>query len=1040
MRVYILREHEAISRLTLLFTALILLAGCGSPLFHAGSTATPASFVIKGKLRGGQFPISGASIELFAAGETGYGAGSTPLLAAPATTDQNGDFSITFSCPANNPETYLVSSGGNAGVGEANNPAIALMAAMGPCLSDSDIPFINIDEVTTIASVWVLAPFMNYGGVVGTAATNIEGLATAFTNFGYLADITRGFSPGTSAPQGITVPVAEINTMANILASCVNSIGTEACDTLFADATPAPCTIGGEVNGNPTGGAPSICATPQTTLDAALNMALNPSWNVANLFELSLPTSPFGPMLSSPPASWSLGDAIIDNPVPVISSFSPGSLPPGSAAQTLTISGTGFLASSSVSFNGTSRAVTYLSSGQLTIALTSSDLATAGSYQVVVSNPVPGGGVSAMDLLVAGNPVPTVSALSPASLPVGSAPQTITINGAGFLASSAVTFNGTGRTATYVSPSQLTINLTSADLSAVGSYPVIVSNPTPGGGTSSVVNLIVNWVPAISSLSPVGLPPGSAPQPLTINGAGFLASSTVTFNGTSRAVTYVSLNELTIALTAADLSTFGSYPVVVSNSVQGGGSSSPFNFVVGIIWTWMGGSSTIPPILRNDPGSVGVYGTVGVPNAANVPGGRDDAVSWTDSQGNFWLFGGAGEDANETFGALNDLWEFNVSTREWTWMSGSSTIPVYNGGRPGVYGQLGTPAEENTPGGRSSAFGWADQQGNLWLFGGVGFDAAGTQVILNDLWEYNIASGEWTWVGGSSSAASAGVYGTLGSLTSGGYPGGRDGGVAWTDQDGNFWMFGGNSLNDLWKFVPSTGQWAWMSGSSTFAGTSQVYGQLGVPAAGNTPGSRYESAGWVDASGNLWLFGGYGYEPFAGGVSDGLLNDLWTFNTTANEWTWMGGSDEFTNNCSSPDGPGCGSPGVAGTLGTFSAAAIPGARSSPVVWVDAAGNAWLMGGEGFGASDVPGLLNDLWEFNPATNEWAWMDGPSAASSGGENGVYGMLGVAGVGNIPGGRVGAIGWTGADGSLWLMGGDGVDANGDGGSLNDLWVYQP
>jgi N-acetylneuraminic acid mutarotase len=465
-------------------------------------------------------------------------------------------------------------------------------------------------------------------------------------------------------------------------------------------------------------------------------------------------------------------------------------------------------------------------------------------------------------------------------------------------------------------------------------------------------------------------------------------------------------------------------------------------------WAWMGGSNVIPSG-TSQPGPPGVYGTLGVASATNVPGGRFDAVSWTDKQGNLWLFGGRGEDAVENYGFLNDLWEFNVTTKEWTWMSGSSTLPGNNGGgRPGVYGQLGIPGTNNTPGGRFGAFGWTDQQGNLWLFGGGGFDSTGATIdYLNDLWEYNIVSGEWTWMGGSSTVgileAAPGIYGTLGSLTSGSYPGGRGWGVVWTDPQGSFWMFGGfgadsqglgNDLNDLWKFVPSTRQWAWMSGNSTIGGTGWlgVYGQLGTPASGNTPGARNSSGVWVDAGGNMWLFGGEGRALTSGGQTyTGPLNDLWEFSATTNEWAWMGGSNLI--------GSSGASPGVSGTLGTFSAANIPGARSAPVVWVDSAGNAWLIGGTGYGAANTSGYLDDVWEFNPATNEWAWMGGPSALTvRGGESGVYGTLGVAGAGNIPGGRDEAASWTGRDGSFWLMGGEGIDANGAFGYLNDLWEY--
>src|ERR1039458_4944421 len=47
----------------------------------------------------------------------------------------------------------------------------------------------------------------------------------------------------------------------------------------------------------------------------------------------------------------------------------------------------------------------------------------------------------------------------------------------------------------------------------------------------------------------------------------------------------------------------------------------------------------------NIHGQSGVYGTLGTASAANIPGSREDAMSWTDKSGNLWLFGGAGTDS-----------------------------------------------------------------------------------------------------------------------------------------------------------------------------------------------------------------------------------------------------------------------------------------------------------------------------------------------------------------------------------------------------------
>ncbi|MGD0912099.1 MAG: chitobiase/beta-hexosaminidase C-terminal domain-containing protein, partial [Terracidiphilus sp.] len=394
---------------------------------------------------------------------------------------------------------------------------------------------------------------------------------------------------------------------------------------------------------------------------------------------------------------------------------------------------------------------------------------------------------------------------------------------------------------------------------------------------------------------------------------------------------------------------------------------------------------------------------------------------------------------------------------EWTWRAGSSTISAYNGGQPGSYGTLGSPGSGNTPGGRSGALAWADTSGNLWLFGGAGFDSAGTNGNLNDLWEFNPALGEWAWMGGAETVGAsdsvAGFYGAQQSFTAGSYPGSRNNAATWTDASGNLWLFGGygedaldqhGDLNDLWEYSPTLNAWAWMSGGSTMQaggiGNLGVYGQKGTAASGNTPGGRDTSVGWADGSGNLWLFGGNGFLSTANGSeTNGFLNDLWKYDTTLKEWAWIGGSDTFANGCAKISGPVCGQPGVYGTEGTPSTANLPGARASATVWTDSDGNAWLFGGEGFDSTGAAvAFLNDLWKFLPGTGQWAWTGGYATAGANGHPGVYGTLGTASATNLPGGRETAVGWADLKGNLWLFGGDGMASNTAIGYLNDLWQY--
>ncbi|MGO8718802.1 MAG: kelch repeat-containing protein [Acidobacteriaceae bacterium] len=433
-------------------------------------------------------------------------------------------------------------------------------------------------------------------------------------------------------------------------------------------------------------------------------------------------------------------------------------------------------------------------------------------------------------------------------------------------------------------------------------------------------------------------------------------------------------------------------------------------------WAWVNGS--------NVTGYQGFYGTQGVPAASNRPGGHAFSVSWTDADGNLWLFGGLGVGSNYTdFGNLNDLWKYDPATNIWTWVGGSDQ--TY---QPGVYGTQGVASADNVPGARDNAVRWTDADGNFWLFGGIGTDSVGSTGELNDLWKYSPTTNMWTWMGGSNIAAEpgiagayqgTGVYGTKGVAAPGNLPGTRFAASAWTDASGNFWLFGGEGVdsngmlgepNDLWKYSPTTNMWTWMSGSNLGAYQPGVYGTQGVAAPANVPGSRTAANTWTDASGNLWLFGGMaGY------------NDLWKYSPATNTWTWMGGPDQGFQ------------PGVYGTKGVAAPGNLPWFRDSAVSWTDAAGNFWLFGGE----PDAPVDLNDLWKYSPATNLWTWMNGSDNSCPAN---VYGTFKVFAPGNTPGGRVGGASWTDKSGNLWFFGGDDFCTMPSYLPYNDLWEYQP
>jgi N-acetylneuraminic acid mutarotase len=362
-----------------------------------------------------------------------------------------------------------------------------------------------------------------------------------------------------------------------------------------------------------------------------------------------------------------------------------------------------------------------------------------------------------------------------------------------------------------------------------------------------------------------------------------------------------------------------------------------------LMWTWMGGTNT--------SNAAGVYGTLGEGATGNIPGARAGATSWIDKAGNFWLFGGAFNNAaTGEASPYNDMWKFTPSTGTWTWVNGSN---VQNG--IGSYGTLGNAASTNTPGARSGGGSWADAAGNLWMFGGAGYDGVGTLGNLNDLWEFSPSTGQWSWMNGSNTANAIGVYGTQGSAAAGNVPGARVGSASWLDLAGNFWIFGGEGLDsgdvpgdldDLWSYSPVSGQWTYIAGNNSINHVGD-YGTEGVAAASNVPGGRAAAVAWTDHAGNLWLFGGGGYSGTAGNV--GYLNDLWEFTPSTGQWTWVSG-DAVAN--------------VESVYSKVGAAtgSLPGARDYAASWIDASGNLWMFGGQGYDLQENLGELNDLWEF------------------------------------------------------------------------------
>ncbi len=423
------------------------------------------------------------------------------------------------------------------------------------------------------------------------------------------------------------------------------------------------------------------------------------------------------------------------------------------------------------------------------------------------------------------------------------------------------------------------------------------------------------------------------------------------------------------------------------------------------IWTWMKGDSI--------PYGDGVFGTIGVPDSNNTPQAAMDALTWTDLDGNFWLFGGVDEFENSAF------WKFDPLDNNWTWMGGSMTCC-----QAGTYGDNGIPSPSNYPGARGAGAGtWVDKMGNLWLYGGIGYDCNGEEVVLADLWKYDMQLNEWTWISGQDSGLGIINHGTKGIPADSNQPGSRAYTYGtWVDDSNRLWMFGGilyeanpygwgwaGACNDMWLFDIDLNEWIWMSGSSELDDSGH-YGLLGIPDTSNLPPARGVFSVWKNCNDDFFMFGGFNFSQF--------YNDLWKYNWHTKTFTWISGSSSSNS------------------IGNYGGQCISDSHNVPschfwneACWTDICGNLWFWGG----LDDNLGAKNDLWVYQSSIGDWVWVSGDSTAES---LGFYGQMGIGADVNVPPAKYGSSGWVDKFGNFWTWGGD----NGALAQHNDLWKYTP
>jgi len=299
----------------------LLLTGCGvtgagSSVAASSSASSATGASIQGRVQGGQTPVVGTHVYLFAANTTGYGSPSVSLLKASSTgysdslgayalTDKTGAFAIDgdYTCMPNS-QVYLYGVGGNPGAG--NNSAAAFLAILGNCPSEasfSSLSSVWMNEVTTVAAAYAFAGYATDATHVSSSGTPLAltGIHNAFATAANLIDPSSGTARSTTPAGNGTIQSATINTLANILAACVNSNGPNSgpCTTLFGAATS---------DGTSTGTVATDTAT------AALNIAHHPAANVAQIYSVANTTPiSIGGGLSSVPTDFSLAISYSNN-------------------------------------------------------------------------------------------------------------------------------------------------------------------------------------------------------------------------------------------------------------------------------------------------------------------------------------------------------------------------------------------------------------------------------------------------------------------------------------------------------------------------------------------------------------------------------------------------------------------------------------------------------------------------------------------------------------------------------------------------------
>jgi hypothetical protein len=415
-------------------------------------------------------------------------------------------------------------------------------------------------------------------------------------------------------------------------------------------------------------------------------------------------------------------------------------------------------------------------------------------------------------------------------------------------------------------------------------------------------------------------------------------------------------------------------------------------------WTWMSGylvsdAGWISP--RPLPSPLSVRGTPWTLSSTVKPSVREHSGGGIANNNEIYVYGGASLESEYS----SDFWVYDISQQKWAFISDLGWQVI-----GGIIGQESPTAH---PGGRNRMASTVDNNGNIWMFGGLYNDKNTYQTFTrSDLWMYNTKTRKFTYYD---------EY--AGSQTK---PSERYRARSWFDDANNMWMYGGAldipggaslSYNDLWMFNTTSKSWTFISGNK-----NQPYckncSNGSYPAIAGTGGTQYfprarsDYGYWKDTVGNIWIYGGY-----AESHGSDEYGDLWRFNPTTKVWTLISGND---------------------ALNPLKTATNPGSRNAPYCWVGNDNKLYMTGG----LRQYLYFLRDTWRINPANGNWEAVRIDDSLIN--QVPVSSGLGIENSTNIPGASVNVLNHLTTGSHTYMFSGYGMGTNDRLGFTGAMWRY--